>query len=210
MNPYEAPKVPIANDSLTTNVAMTMSYRVSLLQLIVGIIEIPFFSAATMFTFIAAWWNIDGSFQHPMLFAVSGGSIWAALMMMSVWTVVAYYRTELLIGPDEIIYHGVLWEKKLAINDVTHLKWSTLPNAGNVVLYTDSTKLKVAFSIYRTAERKALISSIRANIREDVQEGWTRFESKFVNYLSRCSSDTEARAWVRSVANSRGKAERRD
>jgi len=143
--------------------------------LIVGIVGAIFFSTMAIVSVVAAYWNIDGSFARPLLAAIIFGIFWSAMLLLSVWVLLAYFREHLVVDRTTITQHGILRCKSLRIADATEIKWRRIPKGGSIIIRTANRKIKIYFDNFATNQRDELISFLYGTFAPDIQQGWSPF-----------------------------------
>jgi hypothetical protein len=122
--------------------------------------------------------NPDGSVSRPVLAAVFCGCFFGAFALLSLYLIVAYYRTSLSTSDATIRHHGVLGSKTLPVTDITRAVWRSWPRGGSLVLHTTDERLAVEFGPYE--DSRDLAAFMRATLPEEVQEGYERFASTYI------------------------------
>ncbi len=150
-------------------------YRPRRYYLVVGIAGAIFFSTMAIASVVAAYWNIDGSFARPLLAANIFGVFWSAMLLLSVWVLLAYFRERLVVDRTTITQHGILRSKSLRIADATEIKWRRIPQGGSIIIRTANRKIKIYFDNFTTNQRDELISFLHDTFAPDIQQGWSLF-----------------------------------
>lgn len=120
-------------------------------------------------------WNIDGSFPHPKLATLVLGVFWSFWVLLSLQTIVAYFRERLFVTPDAIIQHGCIRKKTINITNVVQLVWRRFLLGGSVIVRSHFSRIKIHFSNFTTDEQDQLIACLRRTISPRIQEDWMRF-----------------------------------
>lgn len=144
----------------------------------VGIVGIVFFAAMAVFSIVAAAFNIDGSFRHPIIAAVVFGSFWSGLTLLSCWMIAAYYRHRLCADRTVIRVTNCFRAREFKLDDIEAVDWRCKTGEGTLILNSASTRLKVRFGNYTYQERAMLIQFLRERLAELPQKGWEQFESR--------------------------------
>ncbi len=150
-------------------------YRPRRYYLIVGIIGVTFCSTMAIFSVVAAYWNVDGSFGRPLLAAIILGTFWSVMLLASVWVILAYFREHLVLDGTEITQQGILRSKSLRIADATEIKWRRSPQGGSIVICTATHKIKIYFDNFTRTQQDELVSFFRGIFASEIQQGWLRF-----------------------------------
>jgi hypothetical protein len=129
---------------------------------------------------LAAAWNIDGSFRHPILAAMFLGAFWSLLVLMYCWLILAYCRHRLVASSDSVRVTNCFTYRHAELANVQSAVWRSFPRSGALVLVTESTSVKVYFGNYTVAERLELIQFFRSLLNSDKQVGWIRFSDRCV------------------------------
>jgi hypothetical protein len=99
-----------------------LRYRPRQYYLIVGVLGATFFSTMGIVSFVAAYWNIDGTLPRPLLAAIIFGIFWSAMVLLRVWVLLAYFREHLIVDRTAITQHGILRSTSVRIADATEIK----------------------------------------------------------------------------------------
>ena len=70
-------------------------------------------------SFIAAWWNIDGSFRHPRATAIGFATFWSCWLVLGVWILLAYFRERLVISMDRVRQSSCFRTRSLRHDEVS-------------------------------------------------------------------------------------------
>jgi fatty acid desaturase len=150
-------------------------YRPRRYYLIVGVLGATFFSTMGIVSFVAAYWNIDGSFTPPLLAAIIFGIFWSAMLLLSVWVLLAYFREHLIVDRTAITQHGILRSTSVRIADATEIKWRRIPLGGSIMIRTANRKIKIYFDNFAANQRDELIAFLHGTFAPEIQQGWSVF-----------------------------------
>jgi hypothetical protein len=145
--------------------------------LVVGVLCGVFYSVMGLASTLAAYWNIDGSFPQPKLFALIFGVFWSGLTLLAVWIILAYLRERLYLTSTMIIQHGVIRSRTIYCADIVHINWRWRPFSGSIVIQTPSAKVKIYLNIFTRDERGVIIHFFREASAKELQDNWPLFEA---------------------------------
>lgn len=157
------------------------SYRVHKIFLVLGIVGVVLFGTAGLVSTLAAATNVDGSFGRPATAAVIFASFWSCLTILSVWLILEYRRSRLLISAEAVSKTGVFGTQTLLWSEITAAQWRTIPQGGKLVLHGPGGKVSIEFAAYQWDRDLHPIHFFRRALADNLQHGWTEFESRFVN-----------------------------
>lgn len=108
--------------------------------------------------------------------AVARLSAFACAMTASVaaWMLMVSFRVRLLINGDNLIWHGVLSRKEIAVSGATAACWISM-NRGSLRLFSPTASLTVDFDLFEPEERLWLIDFLRNRLPACIQHEWGRF-----------------------------------
>ena len=151
-------------------------YRPRFYYLAVGVVCFVFFSAVGVASTYAAYWNIDGSFRCPKPAAFFFSSFWSAWVLLSLWTIVAYFRERLVVEKRTITQRGVLFTRVIQASEIAAVRWRQRPVGGKVILYWRSGRsLGIYVSNFTADERDDLIGLLHRAAPLELHEGWHEF-----------------------------------
>jgi len=171
-------------------------YRPRRYYLIAGVLGATFFSTNGIVSFVAAYWNIDGSFPRPLLAAIIFGIFWSAMLLLSVWVLLAYFREHLIVDRTAITQHGILRSTSVRIADATEIKWRRIPLGGSIVIRTANRKIKIYFDNFAANQRDELIAFLHGTFASEIQQGWSVFAESRVPSDARRPQKSRAAAAV--------------
>jgi hypothetical protein len=144
----------------------------------VGLVGLVLFGLMTGAGIALSLSNADGSFRHPVLFAIVSGCVFGSCWMLSLYLLIAYRRARLGVSKATIRHDGVFRSKTMPFAEVTRAVWRGWPRGGSLVLYSSCDRLVVHFGNYANAVE--LAERLRATLPAEVQERYQRFESACV------------------------------
>ena len=150
-------------------------YRLTRAALDLGVVCAVLFAAMGIASTLSALLNLDGSFPHPIAFAVCFAIFWSCMMLLSGWLILAFFRHRLRISPRIVRITDCFRTRELRLDAVTHAAWK-IWSGGILVLYAATGKVKIAFQSYPLLERSELIQFFRSVLADKEQTGWDRFE----------------------------------
>lgn len=150
-------------------------FRLRWYYLVIGIVGAVFFAAMGLFSVCSAYWNIDGSFPHPVRFAIGLGIVWSAFVLVSLWIITAYFRERLELTPVAIILQGVVYKRVIRWDDVSKVAWRRGPRQGVIVIRTSTGRSRIWLDNFTDDERRTIIDFVQHSIPVDLQEGWQQF-----------------------------------
>lgn len=165
---------------MTIESSTQQEFRIRQSYLITGIVCAICFAVIGIGSVVAAAWNIDGSFPHPIPMAVFCGVFWGAWFIYSVLIIAAYYRERLLVTREAISQQCVFRKRIVKIDDILQVKWRRLPQRGSVVIRASGARIKIHFDNFTAEERKTLVSLLRSAVQKHFQENWNAFQDAHV------------------------------
>lgn len=145
----------------------------------VGFICTGLFSAAGLASTLAAYFNIDGSFERPKLSALIFGLFWSAFTLLGIWLLLLYYKYRLFLDNSSLRQIGVLRDNQIDLNLVDELKWRWHPKGGSVRISSILGVLKIDLGNFQPADRDQLIDFLRQTVAESKQLSWQEFTERF-------------------------------
>jgi hypothetical protein len=137
-------------------------------------------------SFLAAWWNIDGSYRHPRPTAIGFGMFWSCWVALGGWILLAYSRERLVISTDQIRQSGCFRTRSMLHDEVKSARWRRFfGRGGSLVLRSATTKIVVHFDIFTDVEQADLRIIFRSILDDRVQENWESYEASIVFRLPR-------------------------
>lgn len=82
------------------------------------------------------------------------------------------------MNSEAITQHGCVSLKKIRVSDVVHVAWKGIPQAGKIIVRSQSTSIRIHLANYTCDQRRALIQFFSDNFPVGIQDGWEQF-SKF-------------------------------
>lgn len=150
-------------------------YRLAWPYFVLGIAGTLFTAGFGLFAVYSAYWNLDGSFPNPMLHALVHGIFWSGMTFLGILLIVAYFREQLLITPEDILYQGCITRRRIQSTDVEQIIWNGLPRAGRVVVRSHVDKITIHLGNYTGDEQRELIQFFHERFPLSIQDGWARF-----------------------------------
>jgi hypothetical protein len=154
-------------------------YRIRNYYLAVGLTCTACFTAFGVVSTLAALWNSDGSFPHPLGFAVLFGVFWSCFSLLGIWLVLAYFRERLFVSDLGIRQKGCFRTRTLQFAQLITARWRTWPQNGSLVLKSPEQRIVVDFDNFQESERIELIEFFRQRLAES-SENWIRFEASYL------------------------------
>jgi hypothetical protein len=147
----------------------------------IGAICTAFFLFAAIGNLAVAWWNFDGSFEHPRASAVAFALFWLFWASLGVWMLLAYFWERLVITTNNIRKIGWFRTRSLRQDEITTARWRLLyGDGGSLVVKSANAKIVVHFEHFTKAERAELRTIFRTILHESIQENWQKYEQRFV------------------------------
>jgi hypothetical protein len=109
------------------------------------------------------------------------------MTVLSAWLILAYFRERLILGKSTVTQHGILREKTIAVDELSHVTWRRIPNGGSLVVRTLADKLTIYLNNFTAKEREAITRFFHESVDPDRQEGWSRFEASLTQRPSKAS-----------------------
>lgn len=153
----------------------TTCYRPGRQYLILGIVSTTLFLVMDVGSVYVAYWNIDGSFPHPKLFALIFGIYWSCWTLLGLWLIVASLRERLFVSADSITQHGCVAKRTIRVPDVIQINWKGTPQSGGILVRSSFTKIKINLANFTRDERDKLIQFFHDTFATIIQDGWSRF-----------------------------------
>lgn len=161
------------------NATSTHSFRASPYFRNIGWVCTAFFLVVGFVSTFAAFFNIDGSFPRPRLFALVFAIFWSSFVLLGVWLLSFYHRYRLFVDDSTLRQVGVLREQRAAFDRVNELKWRCFPRGGSVRLSGSFGVLKIELGNFGSADRERLTALLRQAIDDANQQGWNEFRRQF-------------------------------
>jgi len=133
-----------------------------------------FATFAVVFTWAAAT-NVDGSFAKPIAAAWLFGTFWGAWTILGIYLILAYYKYNLTVTPQEIRQVGVFTDSAMPFCNITDAEWKQRPMHGSIVIASVGQKLKIQFGNLTESDRSQLIPVLHEMLSEIPQSGWDKF-----------------------------------
>src|SRR5262249_33928900 len=150
-------------------------YKLPKSYLIISLLGVVLFAAATIGGIALPLANPDGSFARPVLAAIISGLFFCCLMLLCIYLLVACLYERLYVSSAAVRIAGVFRTKTVIFAEVTRAVWRFWPRGGSIVLHTDEGRLVIGFANYEG--RRELAAFIRATLPADVQTDYDRYES---------------------------------
>lgn len=163
-----------ANNKLVADTA-GVRYRLKPQYLVLGIVGLVFCFTMDILSVVVAYWNVDGSFPHPKLAALIFTIVWTPFVLLGIWLIVAFFREQYLVMPEGITKWGCVFTTTIAFADVKQVTWNRRPVGGSVIVRDNSSRIKIDFLCFTSAEQDRLIEQLRDKFAVDIQENWTAF-----------------------------------
>src|SRR5437773_11768234 len=125
----------IAHDSVTTCYHLPRSY------FHIGVCCTAFFIFADVGSTSAAYWNLDGSFVHPMRDAVIYASFWSCWSLPGAGLIAYYFRYRLFVSDCTIERVGLVFTRAIDSSEVNAVVWRGIWS--DVVLRAGKKKLRI-------------------------------------------------------------------
>lgn len=153
-------------------------YRQSKILLEAGVLFILLFGLLGILCVTTALLNSDGSFRHPIAFAIVFGVICSCGILPGVWAVRFYAHHRLIVDPTSVSVTSCFATRQIYLTNVTHAVWKSLFTGGALVLKAHDNEMKIRLGDYTYQERRELIEFFREALTGRDQDGWERFESR--------------------------------
>ncbi len=135
--------------------------------------------AIGLFSVIAAFFNLDGSFPNPDAAALVLALFWLGWFLLGLWLIAFYYKYRLDLGDNSLRQRGVLRDKQIDLRFVEEIRWRRFPQGGSVRLSGDFGVLKIELGTVSNLEREQVIAFLRDTIPENLHVGWEKFQAQF-------------------------------
>lgn len=146
---------------------------------IVGIGSIVTFSLFGLLSVYGAYFNIDGSFDEPLLAAAVFGLLCSCFIALGVWLLVFSIRYRLCHDGSTLQEIGIIRNRHLTLSKVDQLKWRRHPAGGSVRITSAEGVLKIDFANFEREQREELISLLRDSVPLNAQTCWKEFRKHF-------------------------------
>lgn len=153
-------------------------YRLSRHALEVGVVASSLFGFMGILSVIAALSNFDGSFGRPVTAAVTLGLGWSCLALLGGWLILAYARHRLFVDSAIVRVTDCFTTRQIRLANVSRAVWKSFVKNGTLILYENTTIVKIGFGNYTFQERLELIRFFRTALADHSQDGWESFESR--------------------------------
>jgi hypothetical protein len=154
-----------------------------------GILCLLFFLGMTVFALCLVVSNGGGILAALLLVG-----FWGFWVILSVMTLLAYYRESLTVEDGRIAQTGIFRKREMSISEVINVRWRIVPVGGAVVLRSASQKIKVTFDNFELEQRLWLIRFFRRSLSPSIQRDWERFCLRNALSLSKFLTDDPLQA----------------
>lgn len=135
-----------------------------------------FFLSFGVFSVGAALLDMDKPFPQPLLAAAVFGGFWGGMASLSLFLVVEYRRTRLLVSTDHVGLVGVFRSKAMTYDEIVKARWRKFPAGGSLVLRDGRQRIVVSFHDYPKGDRPRLVEHFRRQIPLAAQENWEAYQ----------------------------------
>lgn len=108
----------------------------------------------------------------PIFLALGFAIFWGAWASAAMWSLLSYWRGQIIVTDEQVIQRGVLNTKIAGFNKIERVVWKTAPPQIN--LHTQSSRLKIALLDFAAEDRLWLVRLSRG-LSQVTHEGWDMF-----------------------------------
>jgi hypothetical protein len=112
----------------------------------------------------------DGPPGNWIYLLLSGVLLYSAMLAVSVWLLLAYFRESICLEGDQVRFAHVVRRWTVTLSEVTRVRWRRNPLS--LKLSWQGGSDVVRFGEFRPAQRQRLLRYFREHLRPEVQEGW--------------------------------------
>lgn len=149
----------------------------------VGLLSLAFFSSMVVLSVLAAY---DAPVNRKIPIALSVGGFWSFWVVLSVWTVVAYFKESVTLSDAEVRLTHVFGERTIVLTEILRACWKMRYSRLSLKLVLRDGREMIHFENYRPDQQRQLIEYFRNRVSLQLQEGWSE-------ELQRYASELEAR-----------------
>lgn len=141
---------------------------------------VPFFVVILVLNFTVAYWNVDGSFPNPRLWALGSAVFWGSWLMVAIINLWHCLCFRIRVTEHHITYVGTFGVSQIPVAGLS-LRWRSFPGWGSVHLCRGLGRIKIDFGMLEFAEREPLAIWLNQTVPPDAQTNWKEFQTKVVN-----------------------------
>jgi hypothetical protein len=149
-------------------------FRLDKLYLFTSIVTLCFFIAFGGFSVYSAYFNVDGSFPRPKLFALIFGVFWSGPTMLNIWLLLAYVRERLYLLQDQIIQEGVFRCRVIPVKEVIQIEW--IGQWPDILIRGEADRIRIYLSNFKWSERQQIITYFRNGFPLEIQKNWKKLD----------------------------------
>jgi hypothetical protein len=125
-------------------------------------------------SFAVAFWNVDGSFNHPVRDALRFAAFWVFFAAIGAWLILFAVRWRLHITHEHLQQIGCFRTSLVRWSDISSAKWRLFPN-DSLELTAPNCRIVIDFQNLTLHDRRPVILHLRETIPATLQEGWDKF-----------------------------------
>lgn len=110
-----------------------------------------------------------------LFMAALGTAVFGTMLLLSIYSWVAFYFNSVTIADDMIEIRSVLRDRHFDLHKLQCLKWRIYPARGSVCLLAAGAKARLSLDPYSEHDRLRIIQRLRETVSPAVQEGWPMF-----------------------------------
>lgn len=141
----------------------------------VGIAGTAFFTAIGLLSTLVAYFNVDGSFPRPKLFARILGVFRSVPTLLGAWLILLSYRYRFYVSKSCLRQVDVFKDIRIDLDQVDKWKWRRSSTGGNARAVGPFGVLRIEFGNFNDVDRDDLVSFLRHAIPVIKQIGWNQF-----------------------------------
>jgi hypothetical protein len=158
-------------------------YRLERSILFIGLGCTPLFVGFGVASTIAAYWNLDGSFKHPVRDAALFAVIGLGFSLLGAALIAVALRYRLHVSDREVKQTGLFFTKSIELSQVTGVRWRTMLR--DVVLQAGKSRLCVEIGSLAVSDSHEVIDFLHQRLDPSLHQGWPFFSKCHVALAKR-------------------------
>lgn len=145
-----------------------------------------------LFGAYAAYYNIDGSFPHPVAFGLVVSAQCLFFLCLGAYYFIAAERERIWIFDDAILQRGVIFTRRIEFKDILALSWRQ--HTFRLVIEGPHTRISIWLNTYPFAQQQQVIEFFRSTVPRHLHKNYRPFRRVFGNYHCRPRGLTQREA----------------
>ena len=135
----------------------------------------PLIVAGHLFAVYAAYFNLDGSFPHPLRHAAVYAISALFWFLVGAWFVLACFRESMIISAKFVSQQGVLTYRFIDLRDLTRIRWGR--HTHRIILHSPGGKISIWLQNFSRREQLFLIQFFRRQFPKSIQDYYRGFRT---------------------------------